>query len=91
MRRGPRLSWSTLDEDRGLPDTRKTFGSKAEVDPVRFLLGSAFGWGELPAEEAFYLNVNPDLPVGEYQVTVKDVPGLSTSIDQNLILDLHHE
>jgi hypothetical protein len=44
------------------------------VDPVRFLLGSAFGWGGLPVNEAFYLNVNPNLPVGEYQVTVKDVP-----------------
>jgi hypothetical protein len=63
-----------LELSKGLPDSRKTFGSKAEVDPVRFLLGSAFGWGGLPENEAYYLNVNPDLPVGEYQVTVKDVP-----------------
>ncbi len=63
-----------LELAKGLPDTKKTFGSKSEVDPVRFLLGSAFGWGGLPTEEAFYLNVNPDLPVGEYQITVKDVP-----------------
>ena len=59
---------------RGLTETHKTFGRKEDVDPVRFLLGTAFGWGGLPVEEAFYLNVNPDLPVGEYQLTVKDVP-----------------
>ena len=59
---------------KGLTDTKKTFGSKADVEPVRFLLGSAFGWGGLPEEEAFYLNVSPDLPVGEYQITAKDVP-----------------
>jgi hypothetical protein len=63
-----------LELSKGLPDSRDTFGSKAEVDPVRFLLGSAFGWGGLPEKEAYYLNVNPNLPVGEYQVTVKDVP-----------------
>jgi len=59
---------------KGLTDTKKTFGSKEEVDPVRFLLGSAFGWGGLPEKEAYYLNVNPDLPLGEYQITAKDVP-----------------
>ncbi len=63
-----------LELSKGLPDSRKTFGPKGRVDPVRFLLGSAFGWGGLPEDEAFYLNVNPGLPVGEYQVTVKDVP-----------------
>jgi len=63
-----------LELSKGLPDSRRTFGSKAEVDPVRFLLGSAFGWGGLPESEAYYLNVNPDLPVGEYQITAKDVP-----------------
>lgn len=59
---------------KGLVDTKNTFGSREEVDPVRFLLGSAFGWGGLPEKEAYYLNVNPDLPVGEYQITAKDVP-----------------
>ncbi len=63
-----------LELSKGLPDTHKTFGKKADVDPVRFLLGSAFGWGGLPVEDAYYLNVQPNLPVGEYQITVKDVP-----------------
>ena len=32
------------------------------------------GWGGLPEYEAFYLNVEPNLPVGAYRITVKDVP-----------------
>jgi len=63
-----------LELSKGVPDTHKMFGKKEDVDPVRFLLGSAFGWGGLPIEEAYYLNVEPNLPVGEYQITVKDVP-----------------
>ena len=59
---------------RGMPDARATFGSKEEVDPVRHLLGTAWGWGGLPQEEAYYLNVEPNLPVGAYQLTFSDVP-----------------
>lgn len=63
-----------LELAKGLHDSKKMFGSKKDVDPVRFLVGSAFGWGGLPVEQATYLNVNPGLPVGEYEITVKDVP-----------------
>ncbi len=63
-----------LELGRGVGDAFATFGKKEEVDPVRHLLGTAWGWGGLPVEEAFYLNVEPGLPVGEYQITVKDVP-----------------
>jgi len=59
---------------RGIPDTRATFGRKEDVDPVRHLLGTAWGWGGLPQEEAYYLNVEPNLPVGAHQVTFRDVP-----------------
>jgi hypothetical protein len=59
---------------RGMPDARRTFGKKEAVDPVRHLLGTAFGWGGLPEQEAFYLNVEPDLPVGAYRLDVRDVP-----------------
>lgn len=59
---------------RGMTDARATFGKKDEVDPVRHLLGTAWGWGGLPEDEAFYLNVEPNLPVGAYQLTVRDVP-----------------
>ncbi|WP_205749342.1 DUF1214 domain-containing protein [Desulfopila sp. IMCC35008] len=59
---------------RGMTDTHATFGSKEDVDPIRHLLGTAWGWGGLPQEEAFYLNVEPNLPVGAYQLTFRDVP-----------------
>jgi hypothetical protein len=50
------------------------FGSKTDVDPVRHLLGAAAGWGGLPDQEASYVSVEPGKPVGEYKLTVKDVP-----------------
>jgi hypothetical protein len=28
----------------GLPDTRRMFGTRAETDPVRHLIGAASGW-----------------------------------------------
>jgi hypothetical protein len=55
-------------------DVGSTFGRKEDVDPVRHLLGTAWGWGGLPEEEASYLNVEPNLPVGAYELTVRDVP-----------------
>ena len=42
-----------LELARGVPDTHGMFGRKADVDPVRHLLGTAFGWGGLPIEEAY--------------------------------------
>jgi hypothetical protein len=50
------------------------FGRREHVDPVRHLIATAAGWGGLPETEAFYVNVNPDLPVGEYSITVGHVP-----------------
>jgi hypothetical protein len=45
------------------------------VNPVHHLIGSAAGWGGLPDTEASYVGVSPDLPVGEYELTVgPDVP-----------------
>jgi hypothetical protein len=52
----------------------RTFGRKEEVDPVRHLLGTAAGWGGLPEHEAYYVNVDPGLPVGRYTLRVDDVP-----------------
>tara|TARA_R110002110_G_C13463031_1_gene718524 strand:- start:2905 stop:3930 length:1026 start_codon:yes stop_codon:yes gene_type:complete len=63
-----------LDLAKGLKRYTETFGSKADVDPVHFLIGSASAWGGLPDKDAVYYNVQPDLPVGEYELTVKDVP-----------------
>ncbi len=63
-----------IELSRGVGDTFDTFGKKEEVDPVRHLLATAWAWGGLPVEEAIYINVEPGLPVGEYQITAKDVP-----------------
>lgn len=58
-----------------LPDSTGAFGSKETTEQVPHLLGAAFGWGGLPSQDAFYLNVNPNLPIGRYQIDVpKDVP-----------------
>ena len=42
-----------------LPDLRKAFGSRPQVDPVRHLIGTASGWGGNPEKEVIYLNVTP--------------------------------
>lgn len=50
------------------------FGPLSEVDPVKHLIGTASGWGGLPDREASYESVEPGLPVGDYEITVRDVP-----------------
>lgn len=50
------------------------FGAQGDVDPVRHLLATAAGWGGLPDREARYLGIVPALPVGEYTLTVREVP-----------------
>jgi hypothetical protein len=59
---------------KGLPDFEHAFGRADEVDPIRHLLGTAAGWGGLPENEAYYLNVEPGLQPGEYTLQVGDVP-----------------
>ena len=63
-----------LELSRGMPETKMMFGKEIEVDKVRHLLGTAFGWGGLPEYEAYYLTIEPNLPIGAYELTVKDVP-----------------
>lgn len=58
----------------GLNTFDRTFGARADVDPVRHLIGSAAGWGGLPTSEATYLGVDPKVPVGAYELVFKDVP-----------------
>ncbi|WP_299832805.1 DUF1254 domain-containing protein [Pseudomonas sp.] len=59
-----------------LPDFKKAFGTKEQVDPVRHLVGSAAAWGGNPDKDAIYLNVTPAENDGKtiYTLTVKDVP-----------------
>ena len=42
-----------------LPDLKKAFGSRFQVDQVRHLIGTASAWGGNPDKDAIYLNVTP--------------------------------
>ena len=55
-----------------LPDIRHAFGPKGQVDPVRYLIGSAAAWGGNPDKDAIYLNVTPEHNDGKtiYKLTV---------------------
>ena len=57
-------------------DTKRTFGTRAQVDPVRHLIGTAIGWGGNPETDAFYLSVTPVKNDGTtvHRLTVMDVP-----------------
>jgi hypothetical protein len=59
-----------------MPEFKRAFGSKSQVDPVRHLLGTAAAWGGNPDGAALYLNVTPTKNDGatKYQLQIKDVP-----------------
>ena len=59
-----------------LPDTKRTFGARDQVDPVRHLIGTAFAFGGNPEKDALYLNVTPNRNDGKtvHRLTIKDVP-----------------
>jgi hypothetical protein len=58
----------------GLTDTKAAFGKQEDVNPVKHMLTSAYGWGGLPEQEAYYINVQPSLPIGAYSLSIRDVP-----------------
>ncbi len=43
-----------------LPDLKKAFGSRVQVDQVRHLIGTAAAWGGNPERDAIYLNITPN-------------------------------
>jgi len=59
-----------------IPDFKKAFGTKQQVDPIRHLIGSASAWGGNPDKDATYLNITPSGNDGKtvYRLVVKDVP-----------------
>ncbi|MHC9046846.1 DUF1214 domain-containing protein [Microbacterium saperdae] len=63
-----------LELARGVSRYDHAFGTRTEVDPILHLLGTASGWGGLPAYEATYVSFDENLPVGEYRLRLKDVP-----------------
>ncbi len=50
---------SLLALNSGLPDLRRAFGARFQVDQVRHLIGTAAAWGGNPDKDAIYLNVTP--------------------------------
>jgi hypothetical protein len=81
-----------------LPDSKRMFGAKGEVDPVRRLIGSAAAWGGNPEKDALYVPVTPPhndgiivhrltvdyVPVdGFWSVTVYNKDGYFTDNPQN--------
>lgn len=63
-----------LELARGLDDFSGAFGARDQVNPIQHLIASAAGWGGLPVTEAFYSGGEVAGTLGEYQVTVGDVP-----------------
>ena len=59
-----------------LPDSRGMFGYRGQVDPIRHLIGTAYGWGGNPETDAFYINVTPSRNDGStvYRMEIGDVP-----------------
>jgi hypothetical protein len=59
-----------------LPDFKKAFGTRDEIDPVRHLIATASAWGGNPDKDATYLNVTPNKNDGRtvYRLDVRDVP-----------------
>jgi hypothetical protein len=59
-----------------LPDFKKSFGTKDQVDPVRHLVATAAAWGGNPDKDATYLNITPANNDGNtvYKLNVNDVP-----------------
>lgn len=59
-----------------LPDTTRMYGRRGDVDPVRFVIGAAQGWGANPQSEALYLNIVPERNDGStaYGLKVGEVP-----------------
>ena len=59
-----------------IPDLKRMFGGRDEVDPVRHLVGTAMAWGGNPERDAVYLNITPPQNDGKtvHRLTVEDVP-----------------
>ena len=59
-----------------ITDSSEYFGEKSELDPLKHLMGTAYGWGANPKEGAMYDNFIPEQNDGitPYTVTVEDVP-----------------
>ncbi len=57
-----------------LPTTEGFFGEKDKIDPIKHLMGTAYGYAGNPREAAIYKNIVPEHNDGQtaYKVMVKD-------------------
>ena len=64
-----------LELGKAIKDNSKAAGTKEQVDPIKQLLLSAYGFGTMPESESFLVTVEPNLPSDKaYTLSVKDVP-----------------
>ena len=64
-----------LELGKGLKDNSKAAGTREQVNPIKQLLLSAYGFGTLPETESFLITGEPNLPADRgYVIHVKDVP-----------------
>ncbi|MGO3891802.1 MAG: DUF1254 domain-containing protein [Paenalcaligenes sp.] len=59
-----------------MPNYNNAFGTKAQVEPIQHLIGTAAGWGGNPSKDATYLGGVVPLNDGKtvYQLVIGDVP-----------------
>ena len=59
-----------------VPDTRRMFGARDQLDAVRHLIGTATDWGGNPEKDALYVTVLPSKNNGSTinRLNAKDVP-----------------
>ncbi len=59
-----------------VPDSRRMFGARDQVDPVRHLAGTAGGWGGGSEQAVLFINVTPERNDGTtpHQLRVAEVP-----------------
>lgn len=58
----------------GITDYRRAFGTRDDVDDIVHLVATAAGWGGLPVAESTYFGGKIDAPLGEFSITVGEVP-----------------
>lgn len=64
------------DLGRFLPDSKRMFGSREDVDQVRHLIGTAVGWGGNPEKDALYIGRTEPQNDGTtaYRLKIGNVP-----------------
>ena len=65
---------AVLKSSRRMAGLTLLVGKMGNGAPIQQMIGTALPWDGVSEEQAYYLNVEPGLPVGTYQLTIADVP-----------------